>query len=126
MKIIRVLLIASLLVPVAWAEDFKLEPGFISLYNGKDLTGWRYLPDEKFDGKTEASDGRYTAKGEALVVNDFNPAKTHCGSSGTTQEFLKNFIPKLEFRHRERTAASSFASHNCNVATISSPDLTRS
>ena len=54
------------------AEDFKPEPGFISLINGKDLTGWRYKPDEKFDGKTEASDGRYTAKDGMIVVNDYN------------------------------------------------------
>jgi hypothetical protein len=92
------LLFCTIAVPVR-AEDFTPEPGFISLYNGKDLTGWRYLPDEKFDGKTEASDGRYTAKGEALVVNDFNPAKgPHLRQLYTTREFPKNFILKLEFR----------------------------
>ena len=81
------------------AEDFKPEPGFISLINGKDLTGWRYKPDEKFDGKTEASDGRYTAKDGMIVVNDFNPAKgPHLRQLYTVQEFPKNFILKLEFR----------------------------
>jgi hypothetical protein len=48
----------------AAAEDWKPADGFISLYNGKDLTGWGYADGELFDGKTEASDGRYTAKGE--------------------------------------------------------------
>jgi hypothetical protein len=97
--LIAVSLILSADSSVSRAEDFKPEPGFISLYNGKDLTGWRYLPDEKFDGKTEASDGRYTAKGEALVVNDFNPAKgPHLRQLYTTREFPKNFILKLEFR----------------------------
>ena len=40
-------------------DDFQLEPGFTSLFNGKDLTGWRhpYLPGVlepgALDGKTE-------------------------------------------------------------------------
>src|SRR4030095_15383842 len=51
------------------ADDFKPEPGFISLFNGKDLTGWGYSATENFDGKTEASDGRYTAKDGMLVVH---------------------------------------------------------
>lgn len=83
----------------SWAEDFKPEPGFTSLINGKDLTGWRYQPDEKFDGKTEASDGRYTARDGMIVVNDFNPAKgPHLRQLYTTAEFPQNFILKLEFR----------------------------
>lgn len=81
------------------AGDFKPEPGYISLTNGKDLTGWRYQPDEKFDGKTEASDGRYTARDGMIVVNDFNPAKgPHLRQLYTTAEFPQNFILKLEFR----------------------------
>ena len=98
---LRPLLAVSLLCAAAAsrAEDFKPEPGFISLINGKDLTGWRYMPDEKFDGKTEASDGRYTAKDGMIVVNDFDAAKgPHLRQLWTTREFPKNFILKLEFR----------------------------
>ena len=81
------------------ADDFKPEPGFISLINGKDLTGWGYKPDEKFDGKTESSDGRYTAKDGMIVVNDFDAAKgPHLRQLWTTREFAKDFILKLEFR----------------------------
>ena len=81
------------------ADDFKPDPGFISLINGKDLTGWGYKPDEKFDGKTEASDGRYTAKDGMIVVNDFDAAKgPHLRQLWTTREFAKDFILKLEFR----------------------------
>jgi hypothetical protein len=99
MKAVSVLLLALLIACLARAEEFKPEAGFISLYNGKDLTGWRYLPDEKFDGRTETSDGRYSAKGEALVVNEFDSAKgPHLRQLYTTQEFPKNFILKLEFR----------------------------
>ena len=57
------------------ADDWQPEQGFISLYNGKDLTGWCYDENDKFDGKTEASDGRYTAKGETIVVNPHDMAK---------------------------------------------------
>ena len=27
------------------ADDFKLEPGYESLFNGKDLTGWGFRPN---------------------------------------------------------------------------------
>ncbi|HET6408873.1 MAG TPA: hypothetical protein VFG14_13390, partial [Chthoniobacteraceae bacterium] len=67
MKLSSLLLPAVLLAVSAipgHADDFKPEPGFVSLYNGKDLTGWGYSATENFDGKTEASDGRYSAKGE--------------------------------------------------------------
>ena len=81
------------------ADDFKPDPGFISLINGKDLTGWGYKPDEKFDGKTEASDARYMAKDGMIVVNDFDAAKSpHLRQLWTTREFAKDFILKLEFR----------------------------
>ena len=100
---LRFLAAASLLLSAGLsasrADDFKPEPGFISLTNGRDLTGWRYLPDEKFDGKTQASDGRYTAKDGMIVVNDFDASKgPHLRQMWTTREFPKNFILKLEFR----------------------------
>ena len=81
------------------AADWKPETGFTSLYNGKDLTGWGYSATEKFDGKTEASDGRYSAKGETLVVNPQDEAKgPRLRQLWTTQEFPKDFILKIEFR----------------------------
>ena len=86
------------------AEDWKPDAGFISLYNGKDLTGWGYRDKdqktlETFDGKSEASDGRYTAKGEALTVNPRDEARSpRLRQLWTTKEFPKNFILKLEFR----------------------------
>jgi hypothetical protein len=81
------------------AADWTPDAGFISLYNGKDLTGWGYSATEKFDGKTEASDGRYSAKGETLVVNPQDEAKgPRLRQLWTTQEFPKDFILKIEFR----------------------------
>jgi hypothetical protein len=81
------------------AADWTPDAGFISLYNGKDLTGWGYSATEKFDGKIEAGDGRYSAKGETLVVNPQDEAKgPRLRQLWTTQEFPKDFILKIEFR----------------------------
>ncbi len=81
-----------------FAADFVPDPGFISLYNGKDLTGWQYGSDDRFDGKTESSDGRYTAKGDSIVVNPQKEGGQHLRQMWTTQKFPKDFILKLEFR----------------------------
>jgi hypothetical protein len=67
---------------------------FTPLFNGKDLTGWGYKNGDKFDGKTEASDGRYTAKDGMIVVN---PGKG-IAQLWTTKEFPKDFELRLEFR----------------------------
>ena len=77
---------------------WKPEPGFISLYNGKDLTGWRYKTNEVFDGKLTTTDERYTARGEMLVVNPHVEGRPRYGQLYTVREFPKNFILKLEFR----------------------------
>jgi hypothetical protein len=79
--------------------DWTPEAGFKSLYNGKDLTGWGYTAEERFDGKSEASDGRYSAKGETLVVNPQDPARgPRLRQLWTSQEYPKDFVLKLEFR----------------------------
>ncbi len=83
---------------VARADDFKPEPGYVSLFNGHDLTGWGYLTNN-FDGKTASSDGRYTATNGVLVVN---PHQAEAGPRlrqlRTTRAFPKDFTLKLEFR----------------------------
>ena len=91
-------LLALTLVAVARADDFQPEPGYINLFNGKDLTGWGYSATEKFDGKTEASDGRYTAKDGILTVNPVKEGGQRLRQLWTTQEFPKDFVLKLEFR----------------------------
>ena len=77
------------------ADDFKPEPGYVSLFNGKDLTGWGYKTNH-FDGKTGSSDGRYTTKDGILVVNPKEPRLMQI--LWTTREFPKDFVLKLEFR----------------------------
>ncbi|SVE55009.1 uncharacterized protein METZ01_LOCUS507863, partial [marine metagenome] len=49
------------------ADSFQPEPGFVSLYNGRDLTGWgfrakkTFKPVATFDGRTASNDNRYVA-----------------------------------------------------------------
>jgi hypothetical protein len=80
------------------ADDFSPEPGFVSLFNGKDLTGWHYAGGEPFDGKAESSDGRYSAKDGIFVVNPPKDAPRKVQQIWTVREFPKDFILKLEFR----------------------------
>ena len=92
---IAALFICLTTLAAAGADNFKLEPGYISLFNGKDLTGWGYMTNN-FDGKAASSDGRYTAKGGNLVVNPREPRLMQI--LWTTREFPKDFNLKLEFR----------------------------
>jgi hypothetical protein len=55
------------------ADDFKPEPGFTLLFNGKDLTGWQ-LASQKGDkaelaGKTETPDKRFKVADGLLVID---------------------------------------------------------
>lgn len=84
------------LVP-AWPDDFKPEPGFVSLFNGRDLTGWGYEGGPAFDHKTEASDGRYAARNGRLVVTAARKLRDY-RKLWTTQKFPKDFVLRLEFR----------------------------
>ncbi|MES2570744.1 MAG: DUF1080 domain-containing protein, partial [Verrucomicrobiota bacterium] len=93
-KLFTTLLLASTSLLSAHAGDFTPEAGYISLFNGKDLTGWGYKGTDAFDGKTESNDGRYSAKDGILTVN---PGKG-LSQLWTTREFPKNFHLKLEFR----------------------------
>jgi hypothetical protein len=105
-------------------DAFAPEPGFVSLFNGRDLTGWGFRPttDEDiasakswkasdptaadwpivtaatdFDHKAASPDGRYVAKNGRLVVTI--PAEgRRIQKLWTTREFPKNFVLKLEFR----------------------------
>ena len=78
------------------ADDFAPEEGFVSLFNGRDLTGWGYKTNN-FDGKTASIDGRYIAKNGRIVVTT-PPEGSRINQMYTTREFPKNFVMKLEFR----------------------------
>ncbi len=104
--------------------EFTPEPGFVSLFNGKDLTGWGFRvtseSDQKaaksvnksdpnalawpivtepiqFNGTNRSPDGRYVAIQGRLVVTT-PPEGRRIQQISTIQEFPKNFILRLEFR----------------------------
>jgi lysophospholipase L1-like esterase len=81
----------------AWPDDFSPEPGFTSLFNGRDLTGWGYADTPAFDGKADSPDGRYTARNGRLVVTVARQERAYTRLY-TTQKFAKDFVLKLEFR----------------------------
>jgi lysophospholipase L1-like esterase len=106
-------------------DNFTPEPGFVSLFDGHDLTGWGYRPTSaadiqsaknwqksdpvgaapwpivtqpvNFDGQTASSDGRYVAKNGRLIVTT-PPEGRKIQQLSTTRDFPKGFILKLEFR----------------------------
>lgn len=84
-------------------DKFKMEPGFVSLFNGRDLTGWGFRNQKTqkklatFDGEKASNDGRYVAINDRLVVTT-PPEGRRIQQLWTTREFPKNFILKLEFR----------------------------
>lgn len=95
--------IALFLASTVTAAD-KSEDGTIELFNGKDLTGWGYKTGDPFDGKTEASDKRYTAKDGMIVVN---PGKG-IAQLWTTAKFPTDFELRLEFRAEKNADSGLF------------------
>jgi lysophospholipase L1-like esterase len=105
-------------------DTFVPEPGFTSLFNGRDLTGWGYRPTSEadirsakqwqqsdpnaaawpivtkavvFDGESKSADGRYVAKSGRLIVTTPTEGR-RIQALWTTREFPGDFVLKLEFR----------------------------
>ena len=106
----RLLITLLAITTLVHADDWTPEPGLISLFNGKDLSGWCYRaktkkddpkPGEiltKFDGQVESEDHYYSAKDGIIRVNFPTEADKLTGQLYTVAEFPKNFVLKLEFR----------------------------
>ncbi len=60
---------------VVAADEFKIEPGYKLIFNGKNLDGWQTKAagkdgkSESLEGKTEAFDGRFKVKDGELVID---------------------------------------------------------
>jgi lysophospholipase L1-like esterase len=105
-------------------DAFCPEEGFVSLFNGHDLTGWGYRPTTEadreaarrwqasdpnaaawpfvdqavsFDGMTATPDGRFAAIAGRLVVKT-PPEYRKIQQLWTTREFPRDFVLRLEFR----------------------------
>jgi Domain of Unknown Function (DUF1080) len=86
-------LLAFTFLAVARAD----EPGFASIFNGKDLTGWRVGRDE-LAGKTASGDARFAVKDGMLVITGSNDKPPKVIEIETTQSFDEDFTLRFEFR----------------------------
>jgi len=75
------------------AEPFAPEPGYKSLFNGTDLTGWRY-GKEPMNGRTETPNKRFMVIDGAIVAAEGKGIS----DLTTIADFNGNFELKLEFR----------------------------
>ncbi len=115
--------LATLRIMDVEADDRPIEPGFESLFNGKDLTGWGYRAtpekmragrerwirndtsvswplveaDISFPGKQSTPENRYVAINGRLVVTT-PPEGRKIQQLWTTREFPDDFTLRLEFR----------------------------
>lgn len=95
-RALRPALEANGLVP-SWPDDFTPEPGFTSLFNGRDFTGWTYSETPALGGKTDTSDGRFVVRNGRLVVTPARVVRVF-KRVVTERVFAKDFTLKLEFR----------------------------
>lgn len=84
-------------VSVRSADEFKLEPGFKLIFNGKNLDGWKEFSQKKeaLDGKSEAYKGRFKVTDGKLVIDPAVKGDVHIE---TKQEFAKDVTIKFDFK----------------------------
>jgi hypothetical protein len=84
-------------LPAESADDFKLEPGFTLLFNGKNLDGWKEASKNKesLEGKTEAYNGRFKVVEGRLV---YDPSVKGDLYIETAKEFAKDVHIKFDFK----------------------------
>jgi hypothetical protein len=80
------------------ASEWKPDPGFESLFNGHDLTGWQYKGGDTFDGKPASTDNRFTVADGIMTAHDRDRRTQPIRQLWTVREFPTDFILRLEFR----------------------------
>ena len=88
-----VLVVSMPLVSAAGAD----EPGFVAIFNGKDLTGWR-VGTADLAGKTASDDGRFAVKDGVLVITGSNDKPLKIKTIDTLASYDGDFTLRLEFR----------------------------
>jgi hypothetical protein len=101
------------------SDDFKLEEGYVSLFNGRDLTGW-CLGKDDLAGKVASADKWFEVVDGVLVANG-DREKLGSGILNTTKSY-KSFRLKLEYRAEEK-AISGVYLHGGSMLRL--PDLSR-
>jgi acetyl esterase/lipase len=90
---VAALIASAALLPAACAD----EEGFVSLFNGKDLTGWR-LGYTDLAGKAATDDGRFAVEDGVLVVRGSKDTPPRMEEIDTAASFDGDFTLRLEFR----------------------------
>ncbi|MFI5458802.1 MAG: family 16 glycoside hydrolase [Isosphaerales bacterium] len=92
-SIVFALLFSTFLLSAARAD----EPGFKSIFNGKDLTGWR-LGNAELAGKTASNDGRFAVKDGVLVITGSKDTPPKMAEIDTVESYDGDFTLRLQFR----------------------------
>lgn len=82
---------------VVAADDFKLEPGYKLIFNGKNLDGWQTkgAKPEALEGKTEAFKGRFKVADGELVID---PKVKGDSYIETVQQLSGDFTIRYDFK----------------------------
>lgn len=90
--------IAAAVAAEAEADSVQPEPGFTSLFNGRDLTGWGYTgaAAQDFAGLTVSPDGRYEVKDGVIRVNERTPRMIQ--QMTARQPLPADCVIRLEYR----------------------------
>ena len=94
----RMTILAALISATALAqEEFKPEPGFTLLFNGKNLDGWKEASGKKesLDGKAEAYGGRFKVAEGRLILDPEVKGDLHLE---TVRTFAKDVHIKFDFK----------------------------
>ena len=92
-SIVSALLFSTFLFSAARAD----ERGFKSIFNGKDLSGWR-LGYTEMAGKTTSDDGRFVVKDGILVISGSKDTPPKMAEIDTVESYDGDFTLRLEFR----------------------------
>ena len=87
-------MLTSVPAPSGAGDDFTPEPGYVSLFNGKDLTNWKYGKETDLAGKTETADKRFRVEKGIIIAEEGKGIK----DLYTIKTFNSEFHLKLEFR----------------------------
>ena len=91
------LVLAALAAGCVHGAAGEAEPGFVSLFNGHDLTGWGYPNGgPKFDGLARTPDSRFSAADGILTVHPRTPRLVQ--QLWTSRAFPTDFVLRMEFR----------------------------
>ena len=100
MRLLSCVLFALSAGAVIAADEFKPEPGFKLIFNGKYLDGWqtKAAKPESLEGKTDAFDGRFRVKDGELVMDYKVKGDKYIE---TKEQFAGDFTIRFDFKPGE-------------------------